>query len=1146
MLAIWCFLFFVLLLLPEEIPGKIRYVPGNYPKIQSAIDASSSGDTVIIDAGTYYENLIINKNIVLTSRFILDKDPAHISNTIIDGSKATDPAKSSTILIRGPTDTGCVVTGLSVRGGRGTYTFIRNSPQPNKWIFGGGIAVFHTGARISNNILRGNHLTGNALTPYTFGGGIGTVDTSWGSSSPPLVIIEDNLVIENSAYGKRSESGGIYADQQAVIRYNKVTGNRIYSSSRSSAGGIGVMLNAEYRVMIYGNYIRFNSSGIGGGLSIGTRQRRFGVAMVFNNIIADNKSFEVAGGILLSNEAFGIFINNTIVNNHTLSMGGAVYVARGGYGVFVNNILWRNAPDQIANLANVQSHHNLIENGFPGYANVDSDPFFIKGDTLFRLSRVSPCVSAGKRKIDIAGVEVPQLYEDFTRDPRINPAETRPDLGAVESEYGKKSEGDDYPVSDNYLRLLFQFRQVSAPNRDPVTGEIKKAGEMAGILQVNERTNYRLDNDETPQFELPPGINLIDLEVIARGRDSAYYLNLHIWLEGADQQLLPYNQSYKVFYRHWANLKPGNYVLRIQPQDDEGIIGPSNKRAFIITVPPYWYQRWWAYLIYVLGVIAAAFVYTRLKIRNLEKEQALSLRNLEIEKLTELDKLKSRFLANITHELRTPLTLILGPAETLISENKDKNTREQLGLIRRNAFRLLRLVDMLLQFSRFESGTMKLQTCRQNIVPVLSRVLSYFSSPAAKKNIELSFSSAREDITGYFDEEKVEHIVQNLLSNALKFTPGGGKIILKVSEENDLLTVSVSDTGVGISEQHKNKIFDRFFRVEEAHKTEGTGIGLSLTKEFAELHHGSILVESALGKGSRFVVTIPLSGYSEDEIGKGAPAETSVIRAETESLRSVAGESAAADVDRQIALIAEDNDDAREYISSILLNKYEVMQAPDGAKALEQTRIHLPDIVISDVMMPDMDGFELCKLLKTDEKTCHIPVIMLTALADRKEKLNGLELGADDYLTKPFDKKELLARVHNLLELRKKLRESFSHTDKLKPGEVPVVSLDDKFLKRVMQVAEKHISEENFSVDQFAHEVFMSRMQFYRKLKAVTNLTPNDFLKIVRLERAKQLLTDHFGTIAEVSEAVGFSNHSYFAKSFQAHFGILPHEANNA
>jgi DNA-binding response OmpR family regulator/anti-sigma regulatory factor (Ser/Thr protein kinase) len=452
------------------------------------------------------------------------------------------------------------------------------------------------------------------------------------------------------------------------------------------------------------------------------------------------------------------------------------------------------------------------------------------------------------------------------------------------------------------------------------------------------------------------------------------------------------------------------------------------------------------------------------------------------------------------------------------------------------------LIEQLLQFSKLEEGTLKLRVSEQDVLAVVRRTISYFTSPAAKKQVELQFNSPDAEITGYIDGEKLDHIIQNLLSNALKFTPAGGIITVEVLQEDSDCVCHVRDTGTGILPEHLPHIFERFYRADNTHTTEGTGIGLSLTKELVEIHQGTIDVQSTAGKGTVVTVRIPLSGYDKEEI------VTHLTDAEQLPVRSIPEFESSSSPDapvkngKPVILIAEDNDDTRRFIAIQLSKEFTIVETVDGKEALLQSRTVVPDLVISDVMMPNLNGNELCKELKSDERTSHIPVILLTALADRENKLEGLETGADDYLIKPFDAAELLARIHNLLQNRKSLRESFSKGVLLKPGEIAARSLDDLFLQKGVEVVTAHLSEENFNVEHFAHEMFFSRTQLQRKLKAITNLSPSEFIRHLRMERAKELLEKRTGTVAEIAERVGFSNLSYFSKCYKEHFGHSPSE----
>jgi DNA-binding response OmpR family regulator len=372
-------------------------------------------------------------------------------------------------------------------------------------------------------------------------------------------------------------------------------------------------------------------------------------------------------------------------------------------------------------------------------------------------------------------------------------------------------------------------------------------------------------------------------------------------------------------------------------------------------------------------------------------------------------------------------------------------------------------------------------------------------------------------------------------------TRGGSR---PASSESGSLEITVSDTGIGITEEKIPRIFDRFYRVDETHTTEGTGIGLALTKELVELHHGTIVVQSTPGEGSVFTVRLPIqqSAYAPDETVESGPQterreypvpEASVVKPESAAPAPPAG-------GKPIVLIVEDNADLRAYIREYLEAEYAVQEALDGKTGYDRAVEFVPDIVISDVMMPEMDGIELCRALKQDVRTSHVPVILLTARADADSKIEGLEIGADDYVTKPFDSKELVARVHNLIDQRRQLRKKFSAGVVLKPGEVAVSSLDDAFLQKAISIVEKRLSDEKFTVEELAVEMGMSRVQVHRKLTALTNQSASEFIRYMRLHRGMELLRKNAGTVSEIAYMVGFGKPSNFARWFQEQFGVLP------
>lgn len=521
----------------------------------------------------------------------------------------------------------------------------------------------------------------------------------------------------------------------------------------------------------------------------------------------------------------------------------------------------------------------------------------------------------------------------------------------------------------------------------------------------------------------------------------------------------------------------------------------------------------------------------------------------QTKKLLELDQSKSTFFANISHEFRTPLTLILNSLtdrmET-VSASGNKTEQEQLQVMHRNAKRLLSLINQLLDLSKLEAGHMKLSSENYDLKELLSVVHASFSSLSDSRQINFSISLPEEKIICRLDADKIEKILYNLLSNAFKFTPVGGSIHLSAKTTDNLIQIVVQDSGHGIPEEQLAHVFDRFYQGKQYYSDEqGTGIGLALTKELVELHGGKIWAETSKA-GACFILQIPwvaATGEPLSTLLTGTPAveNTAAVAMALQEGNTVDVKPAG---DQQLSsiLIVEDSKDLRNYIKQHLADQYEVIETENGQQGLEKAIALIPDLVISDWMMPEMDGITLCNRLKTDERTSHIPIILLTALASDEAKFRGLETGADDYLTKPFDNRELLARIRNLIESRKLLRERFSRELYLGPKKVQVSSMDEKFLEKVMQTIETYIGDPDFSMEKFGQEVGLSRMQLHRKLKALTGESPGDFLRTMRLKRARRLLESRAGNVSEIAYEVGFNNLSYFSKCYREQFGMAPNE----
>ncbi len=517
------------------------------------------------------------------------------------------------------------------------------------------------------------------------------------------------------------------------------------------------------------------------------------------------------------------------------------------------------------------------------------------------------------------------------------------------------------------------------------------------------------------------------------------------------------------------------------------------------------------------------------------------------EQLKAQNAMRSTFFANISHEFRTPLTLILGPLKQLRDRLTDPKDRQLLEVAHRNGTRQLDLVNQVLELSRLEAGQLTLQRRETELVSLLRRVTNLYASAAEQREITLSFSATAERVQYRCDPEQLERVVNNLLSNALKFTPAGGFIAVGLTTEpaRGGIEVSVTDSGPGIPVDQEEQIFDRFFTQGsgEGRLSVGTGIGLSVSRELVQLHEGRIFVATPPEGGARFTVWLPETYVTaiqshpaavpeEAPVAPAVPATAAVTEPVAPRLPS----------DRPLVLVVEDHPDLRGYLESLLSARYRVVTAENGRTGLELAREHLPQLVISDVMMPDMDGYALCAALKTDLLISHVPVILLTARAAREDRLDGLRTGADDYLTKPFDADELLLRAGNLIRSRRLLRERFADSLSLRPSEVTATEVDREFLETAVSTVERHMEDADSNLDVLARELGMSRASLNRKFRALLDQSSNQFVQGVRLERGAELLRKESLTVGEVALRTGFGSTAYFGKLFRARFGQTPGE----
>jgi signal transduction histidine kinase/DNA-binding response OmpR family regulator/ligand-binding sensor domain-containing protein len=599
----------------------------------------------------------------------------------------------------------------------------------------------------------------------------------------------------------------------------------------------------------------------------------------------------------------------------------------------------------------------------------------------------------------------------------------------------------------------------------------------------------------------------------------------------------------------YTNLDPGEYVFRVTASNKDGVWNQTGISITLIITPPWWATTW-AYIFYILILGSILYFTWKLQVNRIKVKHEYEMSRFESQKLHEVDELKSRFFTNISHEFRTPLTLILGPVKQVIERTKEEKTRDDLKVVHKSANRLLGLVNQLLDISKLESGNMKLQTVPQNIIPLVKALVLSFTSYAERKRITLKFNSEEDEIIVYLDRDKVEKIITNILSNAFKFTPEGGQIEVNVNREDKYVNVIVSDTGIGIPKEKMSKIFDRFYQVDASHtrEQEGTGIGLSLTKELVELHRGKIEVESAEGKGTTVTISLPLGKehLKPEEISESQKDEEKVSFIPTESLFFDETSTEKLDLDlireteKPLLLIVEDNSDVRKYIRDNLIKDYRILEAIDGEDGWNKSVEQIPDLIVSDVMMPKMDGFQLCKKIKTDERTSHIPVILLTAKAAKQDKIEGYEIGADDYIMKPFQPDELRARIRNLIEQRKRLHEHFQKQGVFEFNQKRITSVDKKFLQRTFDKITDHISDSSFSVDLLVEDLAISRSVLHRKILSLTGETPGELIRRIRLNKAADLIKQRFGNLSEIALEVGFNNPAYFSESFKKQYGVTP------
>ncbi|WP_338873788.1 two-component regulator propeller domain-containing protein [Spirosoma sp. SC4-14] len=603
---------------------------------------------------------------------------------------------------------------------------------------------------------------------------------------------------------------------------------------------------------------------------------------------------------------------------------------------------------------------------------------------------------------------------------------------------------------------------------------------------------------------------------------------------------------------NYTNLSPGYYTFRVKASNSDGIWNEKGTAIQLIIYPPWW-ATWWAYCIYTILAAGAIWAYMRFYTNRIRQQQELELNRREAEQLKTVDELKTRFFSNITHEFRTPLSLIISPIEKLLNDSRfDWSTRQTLALIQRNADHLLRLINQLLDLSKLEANQMTVVQMRGNIAEFVGHLLASFRPSAEQKNVLLLYSAVGPETELLFDADKWEKILANLLSNALKFTKSGGHVTVtlkpdstQTTEEISHIEIQIEDSGIGISPEYLPHIFDRFYQIDTSRTRayEGTGIGLALVKELIDLIGGTIYAESQPGVGTTFRLKLPVWPVTANGQAPRLPLpEKEPIRLEPSSSFSpdVAGQEFSRGL-LPIVLIVEDNRELGEFLARELMASYRVLLATDGQEGWQMAQTELPDIVISDVMMPQMDGYELTHRIKNHAATDHIAVVILTAKAAHSSRIEGLQEGADDYLAKPFHLDELHLRLRNLISHQQKLRDQYRQQFAQPDMPSPLNVVEDAFLQGVYQLLETNLQDPSLSVDWLADQVAMSRKTLYRKIHSLTQLSPHDLIRQYRLRKAADLLRAGHNA-SQTAYQTGFKSPSYFTIVFKEFYGKTPTE----
>lgn len=751
-----------------------------------------------------------------------------------------------------------------------------------------------------------------------------------------------------------------------------------------------------------------------------------------------------------------------------------------------------------------------------------------------------------------------QNFINYSYDNGIKINEFTPHSGAI------LSDGSIVFSGSNGFIAFDPRQMLSNPHLPPivlrnlfVNNEEVYPGDGSGILSM------QLDKQD--RIELKYNQSNISIQYSALNYLYPEQNRYTYMLEGFDKQWNEVGTRHTAYY---TNIPPGKYRFIVRGSNNDGVWNTQEAALSIVILPPYW-KTWWAYCIYVLIIAAICWLIFRYFSERKRLEDDIKLKQAEAKVQKEFHEARNKLFTNFSHELRTPLTLIMGPLEDMIDQKEtsaEKYTK-RLKLMQGNGYRLLRLVNNLMDFQKRESGKLQLSVSENDFIVFSKEMTDAFNELAGSRDILLRFTPSLEHLLQWFDRGLMEKVYFNFLSNAFKNVPNGGIIDVRIkaytypelssqfpvqisslSRTADYLLLEIEDTGVGIPQEELQNIFMPFYQVaQNEHSSSGTGLGLSLSKSIIEMHHGIVWAESPAGSGALFRIILPINKdlFTPEEIITDAQETEKHIAKIEIPIENEAWNEIEQEKNKRAKytiLVVEDNVDVRNYIVSTLSEKYKVLEAPNGMVALDKAFNHLPDLIISDLMMPKMDGMEMTRKLKNDLRTSHIPIIMLTARTMNEDKKEGYETGADDYIVKPFNSSVLLARVDNIIQSRENLKNIYGKRFTLDTLGVESTPVDELFMNKLYAILEKNISDPELDIDSISKDIGMSRSNLYRKIKSLTDIPPNEFIRNFRLEMAAKILREARIPIAEVYVAVGFSSHAYFSRCFKSLYGVSPTE----